>query len=106
MFILDATLLKNVLLKDNYIDISFRRYLDFKKTSTYDEAYKIEILTKMNEFMAGLEITEFNIVDIVKKIQKENPQSGSFVHWSNTGDLVKFADARPSEVAELLNHLI
>ncbi len=105
MFILDATLLKNALLKDNYIDISFRRYLDFKKTPTYDEAYKIEILTKMNEFMAGLEITEFNIVDIVKKIQKENPQSGSFVHWSNTGDLVKFADARPSEVAELLNHL-
>ena len=47
----------------------------------------------------------YNIVDIVKKIQKENPQSGSFVHWSNTGDLVKFADARPSEVAELLNHL-
>ena len=105
VFILDTTLLKNALLKDNYIDISFRRYLDFKKTPTYDEAYKIEILTKMNEFMAGLEITEFNIVEIVKKIQKENPQSGSFVHWSNTADLVKFADARPSEVAKLLNHL-
>ena len=41
----------------------------------------------------------------MKKIQKENPSSGSFVHWSNTADLVKFADARPTEVADLLNHL-
>ncbi|MFJ7827892.1 AAA family ATPase [Psychrobacillus sp. NPDC096623] len=102
---MEQSLLKKALLKDNYIDISFRRYLDFKKTATYDESYKLEILSRVNEFLVGLEITEFNVVDIVKKIQKENPQSGSFVHWSNTGDLVKFADARPTEVAELLNQL-
>lgn len=99
------SLLTKALLKDNYIDISFRRYLEFKKTTTYDESYKLEILSRVNEFLAGLEITEFNVVDIVKKIQKENPSSGSFVHWSNTADLVKFADARPTEVADLLNHL-
>ncbi|MCZ8534213.1 AAA family ATPase [Psychrobacillus psychrodurans] len=99
------SLFKKALLKDNYIDISFRWYLDFKKTTTYDESYKLEILSRVNEFLAGLEITEFNVVDIVKKIQKENPPSGSFVHWSNTSDLVKFADARPTEVAELLNQL-
>lgn len=50
MSYLERTLLKKVLLKDNYIDISFRRYLDFKKTSTYDESYKLEILSRVNEF--------------------------------------------------------
>jgi hypothetical protein len=34
----------------------------------------------------------------VKKIQKENPSAGSFIHWSYTGDLVKYAEARPDEV--------
>lgn len=102
---MERAALEKFLLKDDYISISFRRYLDFKKTSTYGEVYKFEILTRLNEFMAGLEINEFNVVDVLKKIQKENPQSGSFVHWSNTDDLVKFAEARPSGVAEVINHL-
>ncbi|MEK4484275.1 AAA family ATPase [Psychrobacillus sp. FSL H8-0484] len=102
---MERTLLEKALLKDHYIDISFRRYLDFKKTPTYEEAYKLEVLTRLNEFMDGLEINEFNVVDVVKKIQKENPQSGSFVHWSGPTDLVKFAEARSTEMADLMNHL-
>ena len=45
------------------------------------------------------------MADIIKKIQKENPTSGSFVHWSNTADLVKYAEDEPVEVAELINQL-
>jgi 5-methylcytosine-specific restriction protein B len=35
--------LQKHLLKDTYIDISFRRYLAFIETALYDEAYKKEI---------------------------------------------------------------
>ncbi len=97
--------LKKQLLNGTYIDIAFRRYLNFKETPTYDEGYKLEILTGLNEFLKGQEITEFTVVDIVKKLQKDNPQTGSFVHWSNTADLVKYAENRPDEVSELMKQL-
>jgi 5-methylcytosine-specific restriction protein B len=97
--------LKKHLLKDNYIDISFQRYLVFKETELYDESYKEKILSRVNEFLKGQDINEYTVLDIVKKIQKENPSEGSFVHWSNPGDLVKYTEARPAEVAELLNQL-
>ena len=64
--------LQSRLLKDSYIDISFQKYLAFKKTELYEEAYKHEILSRLNEFIKGLEINELTVVDIVKKIQKEN----------------------------------
>ena len=97
--------IEQFVLKDAYLDIAFHRYMAFKETSIYDESYKYNILSSLNEFMNGQEINEFTVVDIVKKIQKENPSSGSFVHWSNTADLVKYAEERPDEVAELLNQL-
>ncbi|MEH7415028.1 AAA family ATPase [Neobacillus drentensis] len=98
-------LLQKHMLKDTYIDISFKKYLVFKETKNYDESYKIEILSRLNEFLRDQEINELTVVDILKKIQKENPSAGSFVHWSNTQDLVKYAEAQPAEVAELLNQL-
>jgi 5-methylcytosine-specific restriction enzyme B len=97
--------LKKHMLKDRYIDISFKRYLAFKETDLYDEAYKLEILPRLNSLLKGQDINELTVMNIVKKLQKENPTTGSFVHWSNTGDLVKYAEARPVEVAELLNEL-
>ncbi|TYS89955.1 AAA family ATPase [Rossellomorea aquimaris] len=98
--------LERQLLKDSYIDISFKRYLQFKNNSLYDESYKEEILSRLNNFMGEQDITEYTVVDIARKLQKENPTAGSFVHWSNTADLVKYAEERPSEVADLLNELI
>jgi 5-methylcytosine-specific restriction enzyme B len=98
--------LQRQLLKDSYIDISFKRYLQFKNNSLYDESYKEEILSRLNKFMAEQDITEYTVVDIARKLQKENPTAGSFVHWSNTADLVKYAEERPHEVADLLNELI
>jgi 5-methylcytosine-specific restriction enzyme B len=98
--------LKRQLLKDSYIDISFNRYLQFKENSLYDELYKEEILSSLNNFMNKQDINEFTIVDIVRKLQKENPTAGSFVHWSNLADLLKFAEDQPKEVSKLLNELI
>ncbi|MED4051534.1 AAA family ATPase [Priestia megaterium] len=97
--------LQKHLLKDAYIDISFRRYLAFKESELYDESYKIEILSRLNSFLKGQEINKLTVLDIVKKLQKENPSAGSFVHWSSTEDLVKYAEARPEEVAGLLTQL-
>jgi 5-methylcytosine-specific restriction protein B len=86
------------MLKDTYIDISFRKYLQFKESDTYDESYKIDILSRLNDFLKGQDINEFTVLDIVKKLQ--------IVHWSNMDDLVKYAEERPHEVAMLLNQLI
>ncbi|QTC41523.1 AAA family ATPase [Bacillus sp. V3] len=98
--------LERQLLKDSYIDISFKRYLQFKSNSLYDESYKEEILSRLNNFMGEQDITEYTVVDIARKLQKENPTAGSFVHWSNTADLVKYAEEHPQEVADLLKELI
>ncbi|WP_216830317.1 AAA family ATPase [Alkalihalobacterium elongatum] len=97
--------LEQQMINDTYIDIAFQKYRAFKDTDQYDESYKLEILSKLNDFLKGQEINELTVVDIVKKLQKENPTAGSFVHWSNTGDLVKYAEARPEEVATLFNQL-
>lgn len=97
--------IKKQLLNGSYIDISYRRYKKFKENELYDESYKLEILSRLNEFLRGQEINEMTVLDIVKKLQKENPSAGSFVHWSNTADLVKFTEARPEEVSLLLNKL-
>ncbi|WP_096154074.1 hypothetical protein [Bacillus sp. FJAT-45066] len=80
--------LKKQLLKDHYIDIAFKRYLAFKESEQYDELYKLEILSRLNQYLREEVITKFTIVDIVKRIQKENPPAGSFVHWSKIADLV------------------
>lgn len=97
--------IKKYILRDNYFDISYRRYIKFKESKFYNEAYKKEILSQFNKFFAHEQITEESVVDIAKKIRDENPTSGSFVHWSNTADLVEFAEARPKEVSHLWNQL-
>lgn len=93
------------LFASSYIDISYQRYLNFKENELYDESYKEEILSRLNELLKGQEINDRTVLDIVKKLQKENPSAGSFVHWSNTSDLVKYAEAKPEEVAILLSNL-
>ncbi|WP_165843698.1 AAA family ATPase [Planococcus halotolerans] len=101
----DYSEIRKKLFDSSYIDMAYGRYIKFKENELYDEAYKLEVLSRLNEFMKGQEITNLTVVDIVKKLQKENPNVGSFVHWSNTADLVKFAEAKPARVAALLNEL-
>ncbi|WP_339226035.1 AAA family ATPase [Oceanobacillus sp. FSL K6-2867] len=95
--------IKRQLTKDGYIDFAFRRYQKFKQKPAYDEAYKKEILSQLNSYFQNAEITNDNIVDLIKKIKDSNPSSGSFVHWSNTSDLYHFTSEQPSEVATSLS---
>ena len=60
------------------MDISFKRYLAFKESDLYDESYKADILSRLNEFLSGQDINEYTVLDIVKKIQKENPSAGDY----------------------------
>ncbi|WP_121615363.1 AAA family ATPase [Virgibacillus halodenitrificans] len=93
------------LLIDNYIENAFKRYLRFKDTPTYDETYKLEILSELNKYFREETITENNIVETIKKIVSNNPQSGSFVHWSNTSDLQDFVKNNPLAAVNLLSSL-
>lgn len=97
--------LHKIIFKDNFVDISFNRYQLFKETAMYDEMYKLEILQELNNDLREMKITEANVVDLAKQLQQKNPSSGSFVHWNNLDSLVKYAEAKPSEVAELWNRL-
>ncbi|MBX0314656.1 AAA family ATPase [Planococcus glaciei] len=97
--------IRRQLFNSPYMDISYKRYIKFKENELYDESYKLETLSRLNELLRGQEINEWTVLDITRKIQKENPSAGSFVHWSNTDSLVKYTEARPAEVSMLLNNL-
>lgn len=93
------------ILKDNYINLAYNRYLKFQESPLYDEKYKLDILEKLNGYMRNHPITETSVVDVAKKIQSSNPSTGAFVLWNNTDTLVTFAEQRPREAADLWNHL-
>ncbi|VEF46618.1 ATPase [Bacillus freudenreichii] len=97
--------MKESILQDNYVDLAFERYLAFKDTETYQEAYKWDILHPLNETLQNEDISEHTVVDIARNIQRQNPKEGSFVHWSNTSDLLHYAEERPAEVSNLLHEL-
>ncbi|MCD8509743.1 MAG: AAA family ATPase [Bacillus sp. (in: Bacteria)] len=96
---------KETIVLDEYITIAYQRYEGFKESNTYDEEYKREILTSLNNYFKETPINESTITDIIKKLQASNPPAGSFVHWSNMSDLVDFASNNPAEVATLLKAL-
>ncbi|MGM8366364.1 AAA family ATPase [Virgibacillus sp. W0181] len=93
------------ILKDNYIDLAYNRYSKFKESTLYDERYKFDILEELNGYLRKHPITEESVVEIAKKIQSSNPNTGSFVHWNNTDTLVSYAEQRPREVADVWNRL-
>ncbi|HHW56989.1 MAG TPA: AAA domain-containing protein [Clostridia bacterium] len=97
--------LKEKLFMDNYMDIAIEEYLKFKGTKDYGEEYKKEGLSELNDYLKDKRITAENIVEIVKYFQSKNPQNGSFVDKDNLDDLLKYAEKRAVEVAELFNYL-
>lgn len=97
--------IESAILKDSYIDFAYNRYLKFKETPLYDKQYKIDILEKLNEYFRNTSITKETVLDLAEKLQKNNPQEGSFVHWSNLDNLVDYAKAYPIELAEVWNSL-
>ncbi|MFC3040443.1 AAA family ATPase [Virgibacillus xinjiangensis] len=102
---MNQSIIEKYVLKDNYLDIAYKRYQEFMQTDLYDEAYKQEILSELNSYIQNVEINKDTIVEIIKKIKTSNPQEGSFVHWSNTSDLLNYTNSNPEEVAYLLHHL-
>lgn len=97
--------LKGKFFMDNYMDIAIEEYLKFKETVDYDEKYKREVLSEINDYLKDKRIAGENVIEIIKYFQSKNPQKGGFVHWSNLDDLYKYAEEKPSEVAELFNYL-
>jgi 5-methylcytosine-specific restriction enzyme B len=97
--------IKSKILKDPFLDIAVKEYINFINTKEHDENYKFEILTKANDFIKSTTITPFNILDVIKYFSSNNPQQGSFVHWSNLDDLKKYAVDKPEEVSASFNEL-
>lgn len=102
---MNTTELKDKLLKDRYMEFAYKRYEKFKASPQYDEQYKYDVLEPLNEYMRTHPITKESVAEIALKLQSTNPQTGSFVHWSNTDSLVKFAESKPQEAADVWNQL-
>ncbi|MED4019158.1 AAA family ATPase [Sutcliffiella cohnii] len=96
---------ESILLKDNYLNIAYKRYLAYKETEQYNDENKLEVLTNLNEYLREKEINQDTVVYIVKRLQKDNTPSEIFVNEDKTADLVEFAENRPEEVASLLKEL-
>ncbi len=69
---------------ENLISIAIEEYLKHRYEDKYPndwgERYKYEILEDLNNELSAEEINKDTILDIVKTLQKSNPQSGTFVH--------------------------
>lgn len=102
---MDYNLLKRILLKDNYLEVLLKRYLQFKDNPLYDEKYKWDILGDLNTYLQQTSISAENVVPVIKYIKSKNPQAGSFTHWSSIDNLLKFAEEQPGLTANLLGQL-
>ncbi|MCM3585030.1 EVE domain-containing protein [Mesobacillus maritimus] len=105
-----VTILKQIeletkILSDKYLDIVLRRYQKFRSHPDYEETYKWEILSELNTYLQNTEITEENVLEVIKYIKSKNPQSGSFTHWSSLDHLMKLAEEAPGLTSELFHSL-
>lgn len=71
----------------------------------WSEEYKWEILPRVHQEFLKTKITKDNILEKVEILRKNNPQSGSFVHWSDIDNLKKFAESDRAKVASLFAQL-
>ncbi len=102
---MDKQAIEKQLYLDHYLDTAFSEYIKFKGTDTYYEQYKWEILSELNEYFKNIEVNEMTIHEIIDKLKRSNPQSGSFTHWGSLADLEEFASDQPNEAANLLQNL-
>lgn len=93
------------ILRDNYINLAYNRYQQFQTSTIYDEEYKWEILGELNELFHNQPITEDTVIDLVKKVEKSNPNSGSFVHWGDMNSFLKITEQEPEKIVEVWNQL-
>ncbi|MFW6015623.1 MAG: AAA family ATPase [bacterium] len=86
-------------------EIIVEKYSQYRDSSKYGEKYKFEIIDNLNNQLDINEISQDNILEITEILKKENPQHGSFVHWSNLDDLNTFANEKPELVSNLMRNL-
>ena len=68
----------------------------------WDEAYKWEILPRLNGELSRYEsLTSENASEIVKILQKNNPNAGSFCHWTDFDNLQKLIESKPTAAKAL-----
>ncbi|QTA37583.1 MoxR family ATPase [Thermosipho ferrireducens] len=90
---------------DNYLDIAINEYLKFKDNPQYNEQYKKEILSELNNYLQNKRITIDNVVEIIEKLKNANPSKGSFVYWAQLDSLYKISLSYPEIVMKALNVL-
>lgn len=83
-----------------YADIRNR-----KDPELWNEEYKWDILSKVNNEFFREPMTVDNIVEKIDILRKHNPPSGSFVHFTNPNDLKEIAQQKPKVVLECLELL-
>ena len=84
----------------NYIDIRNR-----KDPELWNEEYKWDVLSKVNNEFFEEPMTVGNILEKIIILEKNNPTSGSFVHFSNLLDLKEIAQKKSEVVLESLELL-
>lgn len=94
-------------LNKEFIINAYKKYKKFAENNeSYSEGYKYEILSDLNQELSKYEINADNIHEIMEIIEKKNPQSGTFVHWTSIQNLKKFTKENPELGAELLRSLL
>ncbi|MFW5961411.1 MAG: hypothetical protein ACOCRV_00235, partial [bacterium] len=88
------------------LEIIADEYINWDSKIKEGEKYKFEILSELNKKLNIEDINADNILDIIETLKKNNPNSGSFVHWSNLDDLKKWAEKEPKKVADSMNKLL
>lgn len=84
----------------NYIDIRNRKDMEL-----WNEEYKWDVLPKVNNRFFKEPMAVDNIVEKIVVLEKNNPTSGSFVHYTNLGDLKEIAQRKPELVLNSLELL-
>ena len=83
-----------------YVDIRNR-----KDPELWNEEYKWDVLPKVNNEFFREPMTVDNIVEKIAILEKNNPTSGSFVHFSNLMDLKEIAQQKPEVILKSLELL-
>lgn len=87
------------------LEISIEEYIKFKREPQYQEKYKFDTIDSLNRELNVRQISSDTIVDIIKKLQKANPNKGGFVDWRCLSSLLQAAEEQPHRVTQLFRNL-
>ena len=98
---------KERLTNDDLFSIQIKRYNKLKETDEYNESYKKEVLSNLNEQLKKFPIVkEDNLAEIIDLFQKENPSKGSLAHWTGLDNLKKYSELNIEDACNRWNKLL